>query len=171
MLDIIKIDTTNRESYINMIKEWKENGNDLKPCIIEYDCSNSIDELNYDSTMKVADDYSKGLVFDYDRYNFKSSDFLFIVYNNKLAGMIEIRHNLLENGQKNKGTFSIGIRPSMRNIIHVKDIINLAIKRINDEDIFVLCEDKEIQKSLIDLNYLLDENFKVKLTKKYTKKV
>ena len=63
MLKLIKPLVEHKNKYIDMISEWQQYGGPYVPCIIEYDCNNLIDDLNYDAVLKVVDDYSKGKNF------------------------------------------------------------------------------------------------------------
>ena len=72
MLKLIKPLLQHKNKYKEMICEWQQYGGPYVPCIIEYDCGNPVDELDYDALLKVVDDYSKGNVFDYDVDYFES---------------------------------------------------------------------------------------------------
>ena len=111
MLRLVKPLLEHKNKYIDMINEWQQYGGPYVPCIIEYDCNNSINDLNFDATLKVVEDYSKGKIFDYDIDYFESSDFYFIFDDSDLIGMCEIRHNLKPLGKKTIGHIACGIRP------------------------------------------------------------
>ena len=57
MLKLIRPNLEYKDKYIEMIKEWNNFGSPFEPCIIEYDCSNSIDELNYNAVIDVVNNY------------------------------------------------------------------------------------------------------------------
>lgn len=116
MIKLVKPAIQFKEKYIDMIKEYKENKEIVAPCIVEYDCNNPIETLDYDSMLDVVNSYERGSVFEYDKENFESSCFRFIINDNEdLLGVCEIRKGLKEQGTLTKGHLSIGIRPSERN--------------------------------------------------------
>ena len=144
MLKLIKPNIEYKDKYIDMIDEWQKYGGPFEPCIIEYDCSNSIDELNYDAVIEVANNYSNGKIYDYDTDYFSSSDFYFIVDEDELIGMCELRHNLSNLGQEIKGNINCGIRPSKRNKGYCQNAINELIKKFEeqDKDTIFMCFDE-----------------------------
>lgn len=77
MIKLIKPSFEHKDKYKEMICEWQKFGGPYVPCIIEYDCGNPVEELDYNAVLKVVDDYSKGKIFDYDVDYFESSDFYF----------------------------------------------------------------------------------------------
>lgn len=133
MLKLVKPTKDNKEQYIDMIREWQQYGGPYVPCIIEYDCGNAIKDLNYNNVLKVVDDYSKGLIFDYDKDYFESSDFYFIYKEDRLIGMGEIRHNLKELGQQTIGHLACGIRPSERKKGYASLVFKEMIKMLKEE--------------------------------------
>lgn len=114
MLELVKPNISHKDKYIEMISEWQKVGGPYVPCIVEFDCGNPIEELDYNALLKVVGDYSNGIVFDYDKDYFESSDFYFIFNEDKLIGVGEVRHNLKPLGQQTIGHIACGIRPSER---------------------------------------------------------
>lgn len=141
MLELIKPSLKYKDKYLEMIKEWQEYGGPFEPCLIEYDCNNPIDSLDYDAVVEVADNYSNGKIFEYDLDYFTSSDFYFLVDEDELIGMCEVRHNLTLIGQDIKGNVNCGIRPSKRNCGYCQGVINKLLKT-NKENIFYMCFDE-----------------------------
>ena len=43
-----------------------KHGRPYVPCIIEYDCSNLVEKLDYNAVLKVVKDYSMGKLFEYN---------------------------------------------------------------------------------------------------------
>lgn len=128
-----------------MIKEWQEYGEPYVPCIIDYDCNNLVEELDYDAVLKVVDEYSKGNLYDYDVDYFESSDFYFIFDNEDLIGMGEIRHNLKPLGIKTIGHIACGIRPSKRQKGYALKSTECMIEKLKEDGIkeVVLCHYSE----------------------------
>ena len=100
MIRLIKPTKNNEQEYKEMINEWQNYGGPYAPCIIEYDCGNPVEELDYDAVLNVVEDYGNGRLFDYDVNNFERSDFYFIFNDDELIGMGEVRHNLKDDGEK-----------------------------------------------------------------------
>lgn len=113
MLTLVTPSLEHKNQYKEMIREWQEYGGSYVPCIVEYDCSNPVDELDYDAVLEVVDNYGKGKVFDYDVDFIKSADFYFLFDENNLIGMGEIIYPLTDTYQS-IGQITLGIRPSKR---------------------------------------------------------
>ena len=135
MLRLIKPLLEHKNKYIDMISEWQQYGEPYVPCIIEHDCNNSINNLNYDAVLKVVDDYSKGNIFDYDINYFESSDFYFIFNDDVLIGMCEVRHNLKPLGIKTIGHIACGIRPSKRNQGYAFKTTELMLDKLKEDGV------------------------------------
>ena len=135
MLRLVKPLLEHKNKYIDMINEWQQYGGPYVPCIIEYDCNNSINDLNFDATLKVVEDYSKGKIFDYDIDYFESSDFYFIFDDSDLIGMCEIRHNLKSLGKKTIGHIACGIRPLKRKKGYALKSTELMLDKLKEDGI------------------------------------
>ena len=118
-----------------MIEEWQAYKGPYVPCIIDYDCNQKIEELDYNATLKVIEDYHKGNIFDYDKDYFESSDFLFLMDAEELIGMGEIRHNLLPLGINTLGHIACGIRPSKRNQGYAREAVDAMVKCLAEDGI------------------------------------
>ena len=144
MLKLVKPSLEYKEKYKEMINEWKNYGGPFEPCIIEYDCTNPAEELDYNAVIDVVNNYSKGNIYDYDKDYFLSSDFYFIIDENELIGMCELRHNLLALGKEIKGNINCGIRPSKRNKGYcqntIKELINIFRNKYGN--IIYMCFDE-----------------------------
>lgn len=145
MIKLSKPSIEHKTKYIDMIKEWQEYGGPYVPCIIDYDCNNPIEQLDYNAVLNVVDDYSKGKIFDYDVDYFESSDFYFIFDDNELIGMGEIRHNLKPLGIKTIGHIACGIRPSKRQKGYALKAVESMIEKLKEDKIeeVVLCHYSE----------------------------
>lgn len=180
MIKLVKPAIEHKEKYKDMIKEWQEHGGPYVPCIIDYDCGNPVDELDYDAVLKVVDDYSKGNVFDYDVDYFGSSDFYFIFDDEDLIGMGEIRHNLKPLGISTIGHLACGIRPSKRSQGCALRATECMINKLKEDriDEVVVCHysENKISPKIIeklDFNYqgsVISEVSKKEI-KRYTKKI
>lgn len=135
MIKLVKPTIEHKDKYIDMIREWQEYGGPYVPCIIDYDCNNPIEKLDYDAVLKVVDDYSKGNIFDYDGDYFESSDFYFIFDDEDLIGMGEIRHNLKPLGMKTIGHIACGIRPSQRQKGYALKSTECIIEKLKEDGV------------------------------------
>lgn len=171
MIKLVKPSLEYKDKYIEMIQEWQQFGGPYVPCIIDYDCSNPIDELDYDSMLKVVDDYSKGKVFDYDVDYFESSDFYFLFDDEDLIGMGEIRHNLKPLGLNTIGHIACGIRPSKRKLGYALKTTECMIEKLKEDGIdeIVLCHYSENNISPKIINKL-DFNFRDSVISEVSKK-
>lgn len=145
MIKLVKPSLEHEDKYKEMINEWKNYGGPYVPCIIEYDCSNPIDELNYNDVLEVVKNYGNGKVFDYDIDYFESSDFYFLFDNEDMIGMGEIRHNLKPKGANTIGHIACGIRPSKRRQGYALKFVECMIEKIKEDGIkeVILCHYSE----------------------------
>ncbi len=135
MLKLIKPTLEHEDKYKEMIREWQIFGVPYVPCIIEHDCKNPIEKLDYNAVLKFVDDYSKGIIFDYDVDYFESSDFYFLFNNADLIGMGEIRHNLKPLGAQTIGHIACGIRPSKRKQGYALKFVECMIDKLKEDEI------------------------------------
>ncbi len=174
MIKLVKPNPEHKNKYKEMISEWQQFGGPYVPCIIDYDCNNPIDKLDYDATLKVIDDYSNGKIFDYDVDYFESSDFYFIYDDDDLIGMGEIRHNLKPLGIKTIGHIACGIRPSKRKKGYAKKSIECMIEKLKEDgvDEVIVChysENKITPKIIQKLNFKYRDSIISDVSKKEIK--
>ena len=129
MIKLVIPTIEHKDKYKEMIEEWQEHGGPYVPCIIDYDCNNPIEELDYDAVLKVVNDYRNGNVFDDDT----------------LIGMSEIRHNLKPLGIKTIGHIACGIRPSQRGKGYALKSTEYMLEKLKEDGIdeAVLCHYSE----------------------------
>lgn len=102
------------------------------PFAIDYDCNHLKEEFDYNASLKVINNYSKGKIFDYDIKYFESSDFLFIFDDEELIRMGEVRHNLQKLGEETIGHIACGIRTLKRNQRYAEKSIELMLERLKE---------------------------------------
>lgn len=179
MLKLVTPSIEHKNQYKEMIKEWQQYGGPYAPCIIEYDCSNPVDELDYDAVLKVVDDYSKGKVFDYDKDFVRSADFYFLFDENNLVGMGEIIYLLCDIYQS-IAQITLGIRPSKRNKGYATETVKQMIKRLKENrmdevNVWHDSEDNIIPKIMEKLSFQYRNSEISEVSKKeikcYTKKL
>jgi predicted acetyltransferase len=143
MIKIIDITEQYKDKYYDMINEWKTDNHQLVPCIIDYDCNHTVEEDTYKNLLEVVNEYKSGLQKDKEYYY--SSNFYFIVEEDRLIGSIEIRHNLTELGKNTIGHIAVGIRPLERKKGYAKQAVNLAINILKNDNIkeVIMCHYKE----------------------------
>lgn len=180
MIKLIKPSLEHKEKYKEMINEWQQFGGPYVPCIIEYDCGNPIEKLDYNAVLKVVEDYSKGKIFDYDVDYFESSDFYFIFDDENLIGMGEIRHNLKPLGTQTIGHIACGIRPSKRKQGYALKSVASMIDKIKEDGIdeVIVCyysENNITPKIIEKLDFKYRNSVVSEVSKKeikcYTKKI
>lgn len=180
MIKLIKPSLEHKEKYKEMINEWQQFGGPYVPCIIEYDCGNPIEKLDYNAVLKVVDDYSKGKIFDYDVDYFESSDFYFIFDDEDLIGMGEIRHNLKPLGTQTIGHIACGIRPLKRKQGYALKSVESMIEKIKEDGIdeVIVChysENNITPKIIKKLDFKYRNSVVSEVSKKeikcYTKKI
>ena len=180
MIELLKPTLEHKDKYKEMIREWQSYGGPYVPCIVEYDCTNPIEELDYNAVIKVIDDYSKGKIFDYDVDYFESSDFYFIFEDKNLIGIGEIRHNLKPLGIQTIGHIACGIRPSQRKKGYAIKSFEYMIEKLKEDKIeeIVIChysENNITPRILEKLNFEYKNSVISEVSKKeikcYTKKL
>lgn len=153
MIRLIKPTKNNEQEYKEMINEWQNYGGPYAPCIIEYDCGNPVEELDYDAVLNVVEDYGNGRLFDYDVNNFERSDFYFIFNDDELIGMGEVRHNLKDDGEKTIGHINCGVKPKSRRKGYATKAIECLIEKLKEDNIrkVVVCHyaDNEVAPKLL----------------------
>lgn len=180
MIKLIKPAIEHKEKYKEMIEEWQQYGGPYVPCIVEYDCGNPIDKLDYNATVKVVNDYSNGDIFDYDVDYFESSDFYFIFDEDDLIGVCEIRKNLKKLGKETIGHLACGIRPSKRGQKYAEKATLCMIEKLKElgEKEVIIChyaENKISPKVIQKLGFKLRNTTISKVSNKeimcYVKKI
>lgn len=101
---------------------------------MEYDCSNPVNELDYDAVLEVVDNYGKGRVFNYDVDFVKRADFYFLFNNNDLVGMGEIIYPITDTYQT-IGQIILGIRPSKRNQGYATKAVRSLLEKLSENNV------------------------------------
>lgn len=171
MLELVKPNHSHKDKYIEMISEWQKMGGPYVPCIVEFDCNNPIESLDYNALLKVIEDYSNGKIFDYDLDYFEKSDFYFIFDEDKLIGVGEVRHNLKPLGQKTIGHIACGIRPTERKkgyaLLSIKAMMNILEDNGLEEVILCHYAENNITPKILQK---LDFNFRNSIISEVSKK-
>lgn len=180
MLKLVKPSLEHKEAYKEMIEEWQQYEGPYVPCIIDYDCNNPVDKLDYDATLQVVEDYRNGKIFDYDIDYFECADFYFLFDENDLIGMGEVRHNLKPLGINTLGHIACGIRPLKRKKGYAREFVSLMIESLKEDDLeeVIIChyaENHITPKIIKTLNFEYRNSIVSKVSKKeikcYTKKL
>ena len=180
MLYLQKPNQKDKDKYLEMIKEWQDYGGPYVPFIIDYDCSRPLEDLNYNDTIKVVENYSNGKIYDYDIDYFERADFYFIFDNEDLIGMGEVRRNLKELGKETIGHIACGIRPSQRKKGYAIQAVELMIEKLKEENLeeVIVChysENKITPKIVSTLGFSHRNDVTSKVSGKkimcYTKKI
>lgn len=120
-LRLIKPNNTLKNEYLDMILEWKKNGEELIPWSL------GLDITNFDLMIKNLNEYSNGIGLP-DGY-VACSTFWLVNESNKILGAIDIRHKLNDYLLFRGGHIGYGIRPSERRRGYAYEMLSLALKQ------------------------------------------
>lgn len=127
------------EEYSEMLQEWYDSGEEMVPFIIEMDSSDFSYYINQ------LDQFSIGIGIP---ANFvPHSTFWLINDDNKISGVVNIRHRLNENLHKRGGHIGYGIRPTERRKGYATKILELALieaKKLGIYKALVTCDETNI---------------------------
>ncbi len=116
---------------------------------------------NYDEWLVMVDDYSKGLNLK-DGYSPASTYFAVRKTDNRIVGMINIRHQLSEYLLRHGGHIGYGVRPTERKKGYATEILHLGLEKCNElgiDKVLLTCDKDNIGSvKTIQNNYGLLEN-------------
>ncbi len=127
MLTLINPTIKDQDQYLEMIKEWIEDGSYLCPDILE---DKTTTKNDYKILLQRIENTKKGIHNDLDWYQF--GHYLFLKEENEIIGVIAIRENLTELGENIWGNIALGIRPSKRKQGYAKKGLKLAIEKCKE---------------------------------------
>jgi len=127
------------KEYNEMIEDWKQTGEKLVPFVLNYD---STDFQKYIDQLR---GFEKGAEIP-ETFVPHSTHWL-INSNNKVLGVVSIRHRLTDNLLIEGGHIGYGIRPSERRKGHATKILELALneaKKLGIKRALVTCDKDNI---------------------------
>ena len=123
MIDLRLIDPTEdlKKEYLDMILEWKESGEEFIPWSL------TLDTTDFSLMIKTLNGYRKGIDLP-DRF-LECSTYWLINKNNKILGIIDIRHKLNDFLLFRGGHIGYGIRPKERRKGYSTLMLSLSLKQ------------------------------------------
>ncbi|MEJ8766936.1 GNAT family N-acetyltransferase [Oceanobacillus sp. HCA-5259] len=145
-----------KEEYIDFYQEWKESGEEMIPFVIK---KNPVD---FQSMLKYLSDCKKGI--EPQEIWIPASSTYWLMDNNEIVGVVNIRHRLTELLFKAGGHIGYGIRPSKRGKGYATEILSLALeksKELNLDKILLVCNSTNAasKKVILKNGGISDENF------------
>lgn len=116
-----------QDQYLKMFQEWIEDGSYLCPDILEDKVQTKKD---YKKLLQRIENTKKGIHNDLDWYQF--GHYFFLKEEEEIIGVVAIRENLTELGEKIWGNIALGIRPSKRKQGYAKKGLNLVIQKCKE---------------------------------------
>ncbi|WEK56032.1 MAG: GNAT family N-acetyltransferase [Candidatus Cohnella colombiensis] len=145
-IKLVKPQIKLESEYLSFYQEWKESGEDMVPWVISKDPSDFREMLKSLSDNEEGVGLQEGWVSD--------STFWLINNDNRVLGVVNLRHKLSEFLYNAGGHIGYGIRPSERLKGYATLILKLSIieaKRLGIEDVLVVCDEWNVgsQKTII----------------------
>ena len=136
-----------KEQYIDFYKEWKESEEEMIPFVIKKE------PKHFQSMLDYLSDCEKGL--EPPESWIPESSTYWLVDNQELIGVVNIRHRLTEPLYNAGGHIGYGIRPSKRKRGYATQILSLALekaKELNLNKVLLVCNSTNIASKKIILN-------------------
>lgn len=145
-----------KKEYIDFYQEWKESGEEMIPFVIK---KNPVD---FQLMMDYLSDCEKGL--EPQESWIPASSTYWLIDNNEMVGVVNIRHCLTELLFKAGGHIGYGIRPSKRGKGYATKILSLALeksKELHLDKVLLVCNSTNAASNKVILNNggISDEDF------------
>jgi predicted acetyltransferase len=121
--------------YLDFYKEWKDSGEDMIPWVIEKDPSDFKRIVQFLHNNEKGENLPEGWVPD--------STYWLVNEDNKVLGVVNIRHSLTERLFNCGGHIGYGIRPSERRKGYATQILSLSLEKTNElgiDRVLVVCD-------------------------------
>jgi len=123
-LKLIEPSLNFQNEYIRFLDDFKSTGEELIPFVLNYDISNFQDFIQKLKDSSLGIKLCEGRVPD--------STFWMIDENNKIIGVVNIRHKLNDKLKRFGGHIGYGIAPSYRRKGYGKIMLKLALEKANE---------------------------------------
>ena len=136
-----------KEEYIDFYQEWKESGEEMIPFVIKKS------PVNFQSMLDYLSDCEKGI--EPPESWIPESSTYWLIDNNEMVGVVNIRHRLTEALFKTGGHIGYGIRPSKRRKGYATQILSLALeksKELNFDKVLLVCNSTNDASKKVILN-------------------
>lgn len=140
-----------KSKYIELYQEWKESGEEMIPFVIKKDPENFHSMLNYLS------DCEKGI-------EPPESSTYWLIDNNEVIGVVNIRSRLTEPLFNAGGHIGYGIRPSKRGKGYATHMLSLTLEKAKDlklKKVLLVCNstNKASKKVILNNGGISDKDF------------
>ena len=152
------------KEYNEMLSEWHHTGESLVPFILKYDSS------DFEKLINLIKGFKKGINIP-DSF-VPHSTFWLVNRDNKILGVVNIRHSLTDSLRKDGGHIGYGIRPLERRMGYATRILKLALneaKKLGITQALVTCDKDNIgsektilkNKGIFNQEYIVDGGIKL----------
>ncbi|PEQ03761.1 GNAT family N-acetyltransferase [Bacillus toyonensis] len=145
-----------QEEYLDFYNEWKESGETMIPWVISKDPS------NFPAMIQELLDAHNGV--NLPESWVPDSTYWLVTDENKIVGVVNIRHSLTERLFNTGGHIGYGIRPSERRKGYATKLLELSLektKELNIEKVLVVCDEVNTgsEKTILHNGGLRDDDF------------
>lgn len=153
---LVKPSPEYKEEYLDFHKEWKSSGEDMIPWVIKkdpYDFNEMIQSL---LDAEKGKNLPQGWVPD--------TTFWLVEENNRVLGVVNIRHSLTENLMNSGGHVGYGIRPSERKKGYATKLLSLSLEKTKELGIdatLVVCDkwNEASKRTILNNGGISDKDF------------
>ncbi|WP_226665782.1 GNAT family N-acetyltransferase [Metabacillus litoralis] len=155
-LILIKPTTELKEEYLSFYHEWVQSKEEMIPWVIEKDPTNFENMVQFLANNEKGINLPKGWVPD--------STYWLINEENRILGVVNIRHELTDFLLTRGGHIGYGIRPSERKKGYATKLLSLALensKKLGIKKVLVVCDKSNIgsYKTIINNRGIEDSDF------------
>ncbi|EOP23998.1 MULTISPECIES: GNAT family N-acetyltransferase [Bacillus] len=145
-----------QEEYLDFYNEWKDSGETMIPWVISKDPS------NFPAMIQELLDAHNGV--NLPESWVPDSTYWLVTDENKIVGVVNIRHSLTEHLFNTGGHVGYGIRPSERRKGYATKLLELSLektKELNIEKVLVVCDEVNTgsEKTILHNGGLRDDDF------------
>ncbi|MGY1463124.1 GNAT family N-acetyltransferase [Bacillus toyonensis] len=145
-----------QEEYLDFYNEWKDSGETMIPWVISKDPS------NFPAMIQELLDAHNGV--NLPESWVPDSTYWLVTDENKIVGVVNIRHSLTEHLFNTGGHVGYGIRPSERRKGFATKLLELSLektKELNIEKVLVVCDEVNTgsEKTILHNGGLRDDDF------------
>ncbi|QKY70596.1 GNAT family N-acetyltransferase [Lentibacillus sp. CBA3610] len=136
-----------KKKYIDFYQEWKESREEMIPFVIKRNPEDFQSMLDYLSNCEKGTEPPENWIPESSTY--------WLIDNNEMIGVVNIRHRLTEPLFKAGGHIGYGIRPSKRKNGYATQILSLALeksKELNLEKVLLVCNSTNAPSKKVILN-------------------
>ncbi|HDR7388744.1 GNAT family N-acetyltransferase [Bacillus toyonensis] len=145
-----------QEEYLDFYNEWKDSGETMIPWVISKDPS------NFPAMIQELLDAHNGV--NLPESWVPDSTYWLVTDENKIVGVVNIRHSLTEHLFNTGGHVGYGIRPSERRKGYATKLLELSLektKELNIEKVLIVCDEVNTgsEKTILHNGGLRDDDF------------